>query len=658
MSHITKIEVYPQVFLYEKEYLDNRLGGSIINAIKGRFFGFITGVDPKFDDSSMNPLSPHPKALKFEVFSGEDYSPSIDIAITYQRFVEKFLFDSEVKTVIGDNYYRLSPDTSLDWKELKISCSDGEHYFVVPAPSNRNILLPIRVRFFYAITYMSGEQEILMTFPHQVDGFYETVFNADQPYRFIVADIGDGIEKEYAKNEWTVFDVDGNEITPVAGTNPLYYEITTGSNGAYLLMKESVIGCYDNELMRQKAMISSRVTNSQSVMEEVKPSDYERLPEAVQALIVPDWTFAYNTGDAKPTDGQNVYDIKSSFIRRRCYFIPYISAVRPLISAKFIDARTSEEYPVNGLIDATIDFTSEEPIVSMNETVFASLSDAIHSIRTIIDCSGTIVDFREIQRTLSFTLLSRGSSNIWSVRTVSAGPVPPEPFDVVAGTNYSDEIFESIQKSDLETMCGLSEGSTTAWIGKVLVSYTGTFDDAPLTITQEFYFMLGIDSCVSISSASASIMGGVWKNTSLKMVIGMPSIFPSTIKSQLLSKLFIPSNGLSLVYSGALAGIVRSSVSPEKQFTSSFANISYGLNIATIDFSGTLSIQNDVGSPISLSNGTAFIHSTIKDNQSNSAEIVYGVEIPITGGDMNYTVSNPPDISEIDPKVESLISQI
>lgn len=649
MAHITKIEVYPQIFLYEKDYLDARLDGLTIPMIKGRFFGFNKDTTPSFSDKSMNPLNPPVNGLKFEIFSGQDHSSSIDINITYQQFVESFLFDQDVVTAMGTNRYKLGSIASLDWMTFSITCADGNREFVAPAPSSLHVMLPIRVRFFYVITYVSGEQEIVMAFPHQVNGFYETVFNADQPYRFL------GTTKEYATNEWRVFDISGNEIAVAPGTNPASYTITPNSNGAYLLMKESIIGCFDDELMREKAMVDSRLMSGGRVLEEF--SDGGRLPNTVASLLIPDWTFSYNDEDAKPTDGQNVYDIKSSFIRRRCYFIPFAQG-QTLINAKFIDVRTNEEYPVNGLIDASLVFSSSEPIIEARESVFASLSDTIHSVMLTIDCSNTMFNFTGIQRSILYRLKSRDTLNNWTARTVTA-PVSPEPsFDIASGSVYLDRIFDILSKLDLESMCNLSADSTTAWIGEITVQYSGMFNSVPLTLIQKFNFMLGIDNCISVSSASINVTGGSWKSSNMKIIIGMPSSESIATKSAILSRLLIPAGGLALKYSGALAGIIKNSTSPVKQFTGTFAYVSYGTNMAVIDFSGGLAIVNNIGSPIYLVNGAAFLHAIINDAQNNSTEIAYGTEIPITGGDMNYTVSNPPDITEIDPKVETLISKI
>lgn len=653
MSYITKIEVYPQVFFYDAEYLAERLGGSTIKAIKGRFFGVILDGGAVFTDEILNPLAPPANYLKFEVFAGENYNPTIDLAVTYQQFVEKFLYHSDVVAAVGSSGFNVTPYTSTEWYQFKITCKDGENNYVAPRPSNAGIMLPIRVRFYYVITYMSGEQEIQMAFPNQVNGYYETVFNADQPYRFLEN------VKEYAENEWYVFDQDGTQISGNTGTNPLTFEITQNSTCAYVLLKESIIGCYDNALMREKSMINSRVIlNDIQALDEIKREEYSLLPQTIQSLIVPDWTFMYDVEAAKPADGQNVYDIKSSFVRRRCFKVQFNTERNPLLTARFIDTRTNEEYPLNGLYDAEIQFDSSEPIMSMDESVFTSLSDAIHTVKAKIDCSNAIDDYADIERSISFTLYSRANNNVWTRRTVQVPMQAPEIFTVNAGDIYTDVIFDALQKQDLEEMCSLTIGTTSAWIGTANVSYSGKQGLETVVIGTQFIFMLGLDNCINLFGASANVVGGVWKNSVMKVNVDMPSAMNSNIKSKLLARLAIISNGVTLKYTGSLEGMIRNSMSPLKQFSTGFADISFGTNVAVVGFTGNMAIANSPGSPIYLVNGTAIIYVTIKDDLSNSCDFAYGVEIPITGGDMNYTVSNPPDISEIDPKSETLISKV
>ena len=652
MAYITKIEVYPQIFFYDKVYLDERLNNLGIKENKGRFFGaIIKEGTATFTDAAINPLAPIDNYLKFDIFAGENYSPSIDIDLIYQQFLEKFLLLPEIQTAIGIKYYILDDVESEHWKEIRITGIDGELFYVVPSPSNINVLLPIRVRFFYRITYKSGEQEILLSFPQQANGFYETVLNADRPYQFLP-----DTDKEYAPNEWQVFDIDGKEMFRGEGENPTPYNITANSNGAYVLLKESIIGCYDNELMRQKAMVDSRVFLGQTVLDEVKADS--RLPASIQELLIHDWTFAYRDEDQKTTTGQNVYDVKSSFIRRRCYFVPYNTTGASVIMAKFIDARTSEEYPINGLDRIALTFSSVEPMIIMDDTI-TSLSDVIHSIKAKIDCSGTIEDFTAVERTVNLHLYKLDTGDRWSTQSVTNPPEPVTIGNIEHGGNKIDTIFERLSREDLEEMCGLPANSTHAWLGNVVVSYTGTFNGNPLTtIMQSFDFMLGIDKCISISGASLAVSGGIWRSTSLEVLIEMPSITPAFIKNRILGELFIPVNGLFLRYAGTLAGQIVGSASPARYFKAPSASVYYGTNTAKISFTGNNAIYNAIGSPITLVNGTVFLFVTVRDGQANGIDVPYNVEIPVTGGDLNYTVSNPPDITEVDPKIETLISQV
>jgi len=191
-----------------------------------------------------------------------------------------------------------------------------------------------------------------------------------------------------------------------------------------------------------------------------------------------------------------------------------------------------------------------------------------------------------------------------------------------------------------------------------VVSYTGTFNGNPLTIMQSFDFMLGIDKCISISRASLAVSGGIWRSTSLEVLIEMPSTTIAFIKNRILGELFIPVNGLFLRYAGTLAGQIVGSASPARYFKAPSASVSYGTNTAKISFTGNNAIYNAIGSPITLVNGTVFLFVTVRDGQANGIDVPYNVEIPVTGGDLNYTVSNPPDITEVDPKIETLISQV
>ena len=191
---IKKIDIYLQIYAYTEDYVRTLVASPeaepVFTGEQGAWFGLNT--DDGICQYLMNPclVSEGIKPLTIYDIPASATNDIMSI-MSYQNILDYF-------------YPAISNGILLTDSDTYVTLLHENVDFVFPKYSTNPKLLPMRVRFFYRVTY--GDDNLVAMFPTQVNGYYETVLNATRNFQF-TEDTENA--RWGAEPEWKLFDKTG-----------------------------------------------------------------------------------------------------------------------------------------------------------------------------------------------------------------------------------------------------------------------------------------------------------------------------------------------------------------------------------------------------------------------------------------------------------------
>lgn len=222
---IKQIDIYPQIYAYTKDYVDALVADPttepVFSGDTGAWFGLKT--DDKILQYTMNPCLVDENAAPLTIYNVPQ-SATQDIAsiISYQNIVEYFK-------------YALIGGIAISGSDTYVTIDSDGVNFVFPTYSTNPVLLPMRLRFFYRVTY--GEDNLVAMFPTEINGYYETVLNATRSFQFTTATAG---ARWGAEPEWKLFTKTGEQI--IDSATGLNTSLTSDSEEFYIAVNVPILG--------------------------------------------------------------------------------------------------------------------------------------------------------------------------------------------------------------------------------------------------------------------------------------------------------------------------------------------------------------------------------------------------------------------------------
>lgn len=222
---IKKIDIYPQIYAYTKAYVDELVASPnaepVFSEDTGAWFGLKT--DGKMFQYLMNPCLVDENAAPLTIYDvSESAINDITSIISYNNIIQYFHPALATGVAISDSNTYVTID------------SDGVD-FVFPKYLANPVLLPMRLRFFYRVTY--GEDNLVAMFPTQINGYYETVLNATRNFQFTTATAG---ARWGAEPEWKLFNKTGEQI--IDSDTGLNTSLTSEEDEFYIAVNVPILG--------------------------------------------------------------------------------------------------------------------------------------------------------------------------------------------------------------------------------------------------------------------------------------------------------------------------------------------------------------------------------------------------------------------------------
>lgn len=322
LPKVKNIKLYAQIYCYREDYILSRLGSGYTNMQnKGKWFGFTidAGVASLFS-AQLNPFNPPADYLTIDLLSQPTVQSPLNIDILYDSIMQEIINNEAVVDLIGTKRFGTSAPLEEEISDVWYSFDDGLTAYIMPRVTD-NAKVPLRIRFFYVITYDSSDgQEVIIGMPAGANQVYETVLNASEPYLFTPTEY----TRIYADNELMVFNFAGTVVSKnTPAVNGVYnYDLPQGDSSCWIILKESVLGCKNIQDMDTNSGVSTvflkNGTQANDIVE-VLPEEYGEVPQAVLAQAHNSWVFKDVGQNVKGLIGDNVYDIMCSFIRARLY---------------------------------------------------------------------------------------------------------------------------------------------------------------------------------------------------------------------------------------------------------------------------------------------------------------------------------------------------
>jgi len=405
--------------------------------------------------------------------------------------------------------------------------------FVFPKYSANPVLLPMRVRIFYRVTY--GDDDLVAMFPTQVNGYYETVLNATRNFQFTT----DTVDARWgAEPEWKLFDREGALINSYTGINTA---ITSQYEEFYISVNVPVLGGSGNASVNHYNIDNFLLENGYGV-EIATISDYPSGSDLAERMASEGSFWHWEKSDSM---GRGTYDnaehyLASARFSRTILFKIFSDQCLDLmangtLNLTYFDpiagSTCATGYKANltiGLVDLTLssdglvvlrdDYISPLPSATVKignpsdqpiDNITYSLKMKRYAIRTK-DTSTSVIDTWDPLVIIPGDGIDMGEDCVFSItNSVSAGASVSGSFEI----SYS-EISEFANK------CGytLPEGKSIAsgiFIFELEMSYGST------TKTTELAFRLGYKHCISMRTEN---LHGILQDPSSKKWSGIKDV--------------------------------------------------------------------------------------------------------------------------------------
>lgn len=506
---IKRIDIYPQIYAYTKDYVDalvaNTATEPAFSGDRGAWFGL--GTDNNIFQYLMNPYLVNENATPLTIYDVPS-SATNDIAsiISYGHIIDYF------KDALGLG-------TPISGSTIYVTIRLDDVDFVFPKYSTNPVLLPMRVRFFYIVTY--GEDNLAAMFPRQINGYYETVLNATRNFKFT----SDTASARWgAQPEWKLFTKTGELIDEATGLNT---QLSSEYDEFYIAINVPILGGTSSTSVDHYDINSFVLDNSNGV-EIATTSDYPSQSDLGELMAAEgsSWRWKqspYGLNPASPSpvtyDNTDYYLASARFTRTILFKVVPSQCIdlmaNPVLGLTYLDQAANDVCVTGYTASLTIDLV--DLTLSSDGIIF--LSDILgfpYSMVSISNPSDQLIDnitysLKMKRYAIRTKTTSTGAIGSWGSLTTIAGDgidVSDDcdislPSSINAGASVDSYFwFNNYSNiSDFANKCGYTPPA-----GKSIASGVFIFElemsYGAVTKTTELAFRLGYEHCISMRTAN------------------------------------------------------------------------------------------------------------------------------------------------------------
>ncbi|MDD4399968.1 MAG: hypothetical protein PHS01_10555 [Dysgonamonadaceae bacterium] len=502
---IKKIDIYLQIYAYTEDYVRALVASPeaepVFTGEQGAWFGLNT--DDGICQYLMNPclVSEGIKPLTIYDIPASATNDIMSI-MSYQNILDYF-------------YPAISGGILLTDSVTYATIEHDGVSFVFPKYSTNPKLLPMRVRFFYRVTY--GDDNLVAMFPTQVNGYYETVLNATRNFQFTE-------DTENARwgsePEWKVFDKTG--VLQLDSDTGISAAISSQYDEFYIAVNVPVLGKLNNTSVNHYNINNFFLDNGSGLV--ISTTNEYPVNSSLGELMTSEgsfWQWKQSVSGGKGTYDNSEYYLASARFSKTILFkiLPHQCIelmTYPILNLTYLDQPAIDTCATGYKATLTIntaDLTlSSDGLVSFDdyfntplsamvnisnpsdqliENITYSLKMKRYAIRTKTTSTGVIDSWGSLEA-IADGGIDMGEDCVFSItNSVSAGASVSGTFQI----NYSEI-------SDFADKCGytLPAGKSIAsgiFIFELEISYGST------TKTTELAFRLGYRHCISMRTENS-----------------------------------------------------------------------------------------------------------------------------------------------------------
>lgn len=661
---IKKIDIYPQIYAYTKAYVDELVGSPTTEPVfagdTGAWFGLKT--DDKIFQYSMNPCLVNEDAAPLTIYNiPESATHDIASTISYANILEYFKPLLNTGIAISDS-------------NTYVTIDSGGVDFVFPKYSTNPVLLPMRLRFFYRVTY--GEDSLVAMFPAQINGYYETVLNATRSFQFTTATAG---ARWGAVPEWKLFNKTGEQI--INSATGLNTSLTSEEDEFYIAVNVPILGKADANSVNHYDINNFFLDNGNGVV--ISTTNNYPSGSNLGALMATEGSsWKWNKSDS---GGKTTYDSAEHYLASARFFRTILFKVlpsqclelitNPTLNLTYLDQPAIDTCSTGYTTSLTIDILD----LTLSSDGVVLLSDYFPSCLSMVKITNPS---DQLINNITYSLkmkkyairtknASTGAIDSWgSLTTIDGDGIDMSedcniylPGNVAAGasvTGYFSTI-DYYEISDFANKCGYTIPS-----GKSIASGVFIFElemsYGAVTKTTQAAFRLGYEHCISMRTTN---IHGILQDSSKKwsgikdvdLTITEVSDANTLSKIESLNSLYAISASLNYV-SPVSKTITSYGIN---SFGSSGSIGSYatmtGTTTKTVTLAGTGGRSWAPDYYANLQTGSAYLLITLADNNGSSLTVQNpSMTIDIDAPPM-FDITTTPDGSEIDNISEAHFSE-
>lgn len=238
-NNIKEINIYPQIFLYKKEYIDAILEDPAVESDEtdvGQFFSIIDGVFRTMDINPNNIITNSIPAIPIAKTINPDVN-NIEATIQYNAIVQ-YIIDNLTELSAAPVYSYNSSD-SIYYKTVDgIQFGEDTAKYLCPFDAGA-VNIPIRIRYVYEVVTEVDVVDHSYWFPAgKIGSYYETVIFAYGMYNFTP---DTATNRLYPDIKWDVYNSDG-EVEDGDVSSPITLDNDVSNFPKYIVARLSVLG--------------------------------------------------------------------------------------------------------------------------------------------------------------------------------------------------------------------------------------------------------------------------------------------------------------------------------------------------------------------------------------------------------------------------------
>lgn len=661
---IKKIDIYPQIYAYTKDYVDALVADTTtepdFSEDKGAWFGLGTGN--KIFQYVMNPCLVNEDATPLTIYDVPK-SATQDIAsiISYKSIIEYFkpALSAGIEISDSDTY------VTIDFDNVD---------FVFPKYSANPVLLPMRIRFFYIVTY--GEDNLVAMFPKQINRYYETVLNATRNFRFTTTTEN---ARWGAEPEWKLFTKTGEQIDSDTG---LSTSLVSEEDEFYIAINVPILGSRDDTSVSHYN-INNFLLNNGNGVEIATTNNYPSQSDLGELMETEgsSWIWKQSGSGAKLAYDNADYYLASARFSRTILFKVFPGQclnlmAYPTLSLTYFDQPAMDTFATGYTTSLTIELValtlSSDSYIALSDSFYPPPSISVnisnpseqsingityslkmkkYAIRTKNTNTGAISSLWDSLITIADDGMDMGDDCVISLPSIVNAGASTSGYLTI---NY-DEISDFANKCGYTAPAGISIASGI-FIFELEMSY------GVITKTTQLAFRLGYEHCISMRTTNTH---GILQDTSKKwsgiknvdLTITEVSDENTLDKIQSLNSLCAISASLNYVSPVSKTITSQGIVSFAQAGSIGSYGIMSGTNVKRVILAGADGKAWTSDNYANLQTGSAYLSIELSDNNNDVLTVQNASKIIDIDAPPAFDITTTPDGSEIDDKSEAHFSE-